>query len=171
MAHRPHTGLTTSQLERKLADVPHFAGVFAANQLPLVHHLPPHSSLIANYSPSSSGGSHWVAIGNLNVHGEEPWYFDPFGFNAGDLNSLLHTHASFEAYMKTAARVAGVGHYRTNKIELQCSTSDACGYFSMFAIRHGLPAEDNGRVRRPWRKVLRKPATCEAVESRLRKHT
>ena len=57
-----------------------FLGCYCADNLP--HKPPPNSNLIANYSDSddADGGSHWVAMINLNSdNGEPTLFFDSYG--------------------------------------------------------------------------------------------
>lgn len=155
-------GTTTSQINKVLANNPHFIGVFPADDLPSIESVHPNSSLIANYSASKEPGTHWVAILNLNSFNNKnnynpPKYFDSFGFRADDLDSIVDRTTHFSKYMKEASEHAGYGgHYETSHLEIQQASSDKCGPFAVWAVMtQSLPETPDGTVNPKWREIYR----------------
>jgi hypothetical protein len=154
------------QLEHALRKHPGFLGVFASDELP--DRVPPGSSLIVNYGASNTGGSHWVAMRNLNGRGDAE-YFDSYGFPADAEDILLKSKTHFEAYLKS---YSATGRYVYNKLNLQCVDSDVRGQYCVYFIKHGLPFLSNGRskeVVNPRWKLFVRARTCERADATIRK--
>lgn len=170
----PPTGVSgdgTSDFDLKVAlhHVPHFVGVFANDTLPPVAELPVGSSLIANYSSADSGGSHWIAMGNLNRRGSSPWYFDSYGAGPDELAQHFKADSHFLEYMWSAAKRARKA-FLINKLALQCHASDLCGEFCVFAIRANcLPLTEHGRISSRWREIVGLKGTCKSTEGTLKR--
>tara|TARA_R110000868_G_scaffold87963_4_gene245502 strand:+ start:1621 stop:2127 length:507 start_codon:yes stop_codon:yes gene_type:complete len=108
-----------------------FLGCFNADNLP--SNIPPNSNLIANYSDSgdSDGGTHWVAMINLNPdNGKPTLYFDSYGGDADFEDVVLQKKTNFKNYMN---RHSG-GSYARNNINIQSRDGDACGHYAVHAI-------------------------------------
>jgi len=108
-----------------------FLGCFCADDLP--HDPPPNSNLIANYSDSddSDGGTHWVAMINLNSdNGDPSLFFDSYGGDCDFEDIVLQKRTEFKNYMK---RHSG-GRYAHNNINIQSRDGDACGHYAVHAI-------------------------------------
>ena len=98
----------------KLKKYPHFAGVFARDQLPASITLP--MGLIANTDPLGMPGKHWVAIYiDEDGFGE---YFDSFGFPP--------LYREFEDFL---LKFCPNGFVHNRNI-LQCLTCITCGQYS-----------------------------------------
>lgn len=108
-----------------------FLGCFNADDLPT---SPPSSSnLIANYSDrdDSDGGTHWVAMINLNAdNGEPSLFFDSYGGDTDFEDVVLNKKTNFKNYMN---RHSG-GSYGHNNINIQSRDGDACGHYAVHAI-------------------------------------
>ena len=143
----------TFQLERLCAGVPGFLGVFASNMLPAtVRPRSGGSSLIVNYSPESSGGTHWVAMGRLqDTTGAPAEYFDSFGEPPDGDDTVLAVRNKFREYLLANSR----GAVMWNPFDLQGVKSNVCGQYAGFYIHAGcLPRLEAGgepyRFRQPW---------------------
>jgi hypothetical protein len=108
-----------------------FLGCFSADNLP---HSPPSSSnLIANYSDKGDGdgGTHWVAMINLNPdNGQPTLFFDSYGGDADFEDVVLEKKTNFKNYMN---RHSG-GSYAHNNINIQSRDGTACGHYCVYAI-------------------------------------
>ena len=108
-----------------------FLGCFNADDLP--SNPPPSSNLIANYSDrdDSDGGTHWVAMINLNPdNGQPALFFDSYGGDADFEDVVLRKKTNFKNYMN---RHSG-GSYGHNNINIQSRDGDACGHYAVHAI-------------------------------------
>tara|TARA_R110000868_G_scaffold60915_3_gene185498 strand:+ start:4721 stop:5227 length:507 start_codon:yes stop_codon:yes gene_type:complete len=108
-----------------------FLGCFCADDLP--DYVPPNSNLIANYSDSDDGdgGTHWVAMINLNAdNGQPTLFFDSYGGDTGFEDIVLNKNTNFKNYMK---RHSG-GSYAHNNINIQSRDGDACGHYAVYSI-------------------------------------
>ena len=155
---------TNMQIEHYLKNQPHFIGVYASNTLP--HNPPVGSSLIVNYSDSNSGGSHWVAMRNLNTSNVE--FFDSYGFDADQDDLILSVHTKFKDYLKKHSKNK---NYKVNRINFQCSTSDVCGEYATKFIKDGLPElVKNGRVvvNPKWKQYVLKSDKCAIADRWIR---
>lgn len=150
------TGSTNVQLQSALADVPHFAGVFAADQLPRSAQRP--FSLIANYSRAGSAGTHWVGM-SFPLSGPAQ-YFDSYGLAPDRADPIIRTHTAFEAYLRMHSANGG---YRYNVRDLQCLGTGVCGDYAAFFIRHGLPQDS----RRAWWPITH-PESCMQRDDTVR---
>jgi hypothetical protein len=109
----------------------HFLGCFNADDLP--NNPPPSSNLIANYSDKNDGdgGTHWVAMINLNSdNGEPTLFFDSYGGDADFEDVVLNKKTNFKNYMN---RHSG-GSYGHNNINIQSRDGDSCGHYAVHAI-------------------------------------
>jgi hypothetical protein len=108
-----------------------FLGCFTADNLP--HNPSPNSNLIANYSNSDDGdgGTHWVAMINLNSdNGQPTLFFDSYGGDADFEDIVLEKKTNFKNYMN---RHSG-GSYAHNNINIQSRDGTACGHYCVYAI-------------------------------------
>tara|TARA_R110000868_G_scaffold186336_1_gene428755 strand:- start:2017 stop:2493 length:477 start_codon:yes stop_codon:yes gene_type:complete len=108
-----------------------FLGCFCADDLPT--NPPPNSNLIANYSDSDDpdGGTHWVAMINLNSdNGDPSLFFDSYGGTPDFEDIVLQKQTNFKRYME---RHSG-GSYAHNNINIQSRDGDACGHYAVHAI-------------------------------------
>ena len=107
-------GVSQAQLERRLRNVPGFAGVYAADELPDM--LPGTTrktdtrTLIINYGTRASGGTHWVAAKT----GAGAWWFDSYGLAPDQDDAILHTRTHFARWLREHAR----GPYTVNRMDL-----------------------------------------------------
>lgn len=115
--------MDTTEIDKKLANVPGFIGAFAYDQ------LPPNStndfSLVLNTDPSHLPGEHWLAI----VKNQTLIYFiDSYGRH--------YTDSSFETpFIKTVEKLIGQNKVVYNKMWLQQLTSNVCGDYCVYFIR------------------------------------
>jgi hypothetical protein len=108
-----------------------FLGCFTADNLP--HTPSPNSNLIANYSDSDDGdgGTHWVAMINLNPdNGQPTLFFDSYGGDADFEDVVLEKKTNFKNYMN---RHSG-GSYAHNNINIQSRDGTACGHYCVYSI-------------------------------------
>lgn len=108
-----------------------FLGCFCADDLP--NNPPPNSNLIANYSDSDDpdGGTHWVAMINLNSdNGDPSLFFDSYGGSPDFEDVVLQKQTNFKRYME---RHSG-GSYGHNNINIQSRDGDACGHYAVHSI-------------------------------------
>ena len=121
-----------------------FLGVFASDKLP--RNVPRDSSLIANYSPSSQAGTHWVTLYDLNSSKNKPsYFFDSYGERPdqptqdGQITGF-QTH--FYDYLKQNSSNGGV-KWNTHRFqqweEKGRKDDDVCGQYSVGVIIHGPP--------------------------------
>lgn len=107
-----------------------FLGCFSADNLPT---SPPTSSnLIANYSDSddSDGGTHWVAMINLNAdNGEPSLFFDSFGGSPDFEDVVLDKNTHFKSYMDRHG-----GRWARSNVNIQSADGTACGHYACYAI-------------------------------------
>lgn len=107
-----------------------FLGCFSADDLP--SNPPPCSNLIANYSDAddTDGGSHWVAMINLNAdNGQPSMFFDSFGGSPGFEDGILDKKTNFASYMSRHG-----GKYARNNVNIQGATAETCGHYCCYAI-------------------------------------
>lgn len=88
-------------------------GVFPADQ---IRKLESNEGLIINTKPSGHEGEHWLSVYNTGDHVE---VFDSFA---------LASNKIFINFQKLA------GSLYINKISIQCSDSNVCGYYSVFYL-------------------------------------
>jgi len=108
-----------------------FLGCFCADELP--HSPPPNSNLIANYSDrdDDDGGTHWVAMINLNSdNGTPSMFFDSYGGDADFEDVVLQKRTNFKNYMNRHSR----GSYAHNNINIQSRDGNGCGHYAVHAI-------------------------------------
>jgi hypothetical protein len=165
---------TEGQLREALAHVPHFAGVFASDELPPLNTLPQFSSIIVNYAPRSSAGNHvghWVAMLHLRDPETPPQFFDSFGFRPDGLDKLLNEQTHFQLFMSNASRMAGHGgKVEYSRENIQCEDADVCGELAVYAVEHGLPQDlVTGEIRRPWKRLLNLRGSCEQTGAAVRR--
>lgn len=113
-----------------------FLGCFSADDLP--HNPPPNSNLIANYSGDEDGGTHWVAMINLNSdNGNPTLYFDSYGGDPDFQDIVLEKETNFKNYMNRHSR----GNYAHNNINIQSRDGTTCGHYCVYAIlKQSIPA-------------------------------
>ena len=83
-----------------------FLGCFSADELP--HNPSPSSNLIANYSDrdDDDGGSHWVAMINLNPdNGQPTLFFDSFGGSPDFEDAVLDKQTNFKRCQSKNSRM------------------------------------------------------------------
>lgn len=155
----------TTTLNKRNAHVQGFLGTFAADRLPDLSRLPfvPGGySLIANYSPHTGLGTHWVAFAHLRSHGLPSLFFDSYGElpdNDSRLLKVPKTH--FAEYLR---KNSATGKFQSNVFDLQAIhdfvTPSTCGEFASFFIHAGcLPKKSAVHTRsflKPWNRF--KPA-------------
>jgi len=117
---------------------PHFLGTYGSDELP--PDPPPGSSLVVNYSKrhAPDGGTHWVAMTNLNVRGEPSYYFDSYGLPPDFGDKLIHKRTAFAAYLR---RHSGTGRYVFNDRDYESLTASTCGHYAVYAAVHGTPQQ------------------------------
>ena len=95
-----------------------YLGTFSADKIPS-HSLVQSSSpccYVLNSDPSTSPGSHWVAVYHSTPHSLE--FFDSFGFAPADLG--FHFDTSF--------------HVTQNKTQVQSLNSKVCGEYCIYFV-------------------------------------
>jgi len=108
-----------------------FLGCYCADNLP--HNPPPNSNLIANYSDSddADGGTHWVAMINLNSdNGDPTLFFDSYGGDPDFQDIVLEKSTNFKNYMNRHSRSS----YAHNNINIQSRDGNSCGHYCVYAI-------------------------------------
>jgi len=120
-----------------------FAGVFASDKLPPAQDKP--YSLVVNYSPSGTAGTHWVGM-SFPVGGNAQ-YFSSFGLGPDMADHIIHTKTRFREYLQTHSTT---GDYDTNSIDLQSLADDTCGEWSSYFCLHGQPS----KLSKPWAGIL-----------------
>ena len=147
-------GVTQEQLERRLKDVPGFAGVYAADELPDM--LPGTArktdtrTLIVNACTRASGGCHWVAMKT----GTGAWFFSSYGLAPDQSDSILKTRTRFARWL--SAHSVG-GRYKVNRKDLQSVGTAVCGDYAAYAVLNGMPTDPDGpEGLLAWRRILDK---------------
>ena len=125
-------GLWTSQIIEIMSKVKPFIGCIASDQFDtLLPRIKPNTKLgfISNLSPSTSGGSHWVAIA-INATNNKPdsnsiMYYDPFGKDV--------PYEMLQGLKLVSNKIAPdkMLKFKVNSIQHQDIKSDNCGFFSM----------------------------------------
>lgn len=110
--------MRTDQINAALADVPHFAGAFPCDRLPLTKQRP--LAIIANLDVAKQPGSHWVAL-FLDEQARAEFY-DPLG---GAPTPII------ARYLARAAP-AGCAY---NSIQKQGDFSQKCGEHCVLFVR------------------------------------
>lgn len=128
-------------------------GCFPSDKLP--SNPPTGACLIANYSPSDDGGSHWVGMKNLNTHNVE--YFDSYGFEPDSEDMIISVETNFKQYLKSNSTN---GKYDYSNMNIQNLKSDVCGEYCCKFIRDGLPIK-KGRLNQSWKKYVQSNSTHE----------
>lgn len=109
--------LTTIDIMRMLRKVPHFAGVYPVDRLPLIIKRP--MSIVINLDPSYKEGSHWVVC-YFEKNGYA-FYFDSYGKRpTGNILTWLE-------------RFAPRG-YNFSENKYQDDFSISCGYFCVLFV-------------------------------------
>lgn len=127
-----------------------FRGVYASNEISSLK-LPLNSSIIVNYSPSNTRGSHWIGIKNLNNKNKPPEYFDSYGFVPDHDDAILGVKTNFSQFLEL--RNLTTQPIKYNNKDLQAYGSDVCGEYSSYFILHGLPDTKN----KWWKPILDLP--------------
>lgn len=167
-----HRGTSDKQILQHLKDIDHFRGIYLCDELPT--DLPKNSWIISNYSKRGEEGTHWVAYGHLNDKTHPPLYFDSMGFGPDELNSILCTNSNHKKYIKEWCVKAGFKEdaYMTNRIDLQCISSDFCGeYVIKFIKDKCLPITSDGRISKKWSEYVNPTASCEQSDAIIKKHS
>jgi hypothetical protein len=125
-------GLWTSQIIEIMSKVKPFIGCIASDQFDtLLPRIKPNTKLgfITNLSPSTSGGSHWVAIA-INATNNKPdsnsiMYYDPFGKDV--------PFEMLQGLKQISNKIAPdkMLKFKVNSIQHQDIKTDNCGYFSI----------------------------------------
>ena len=153
---------TNYQIEEYLKDKSKtFKGVFASNEL-LTLKLPLNSSIIVNYSPNNTRGTHWIGMKNLNNKNKPPQYFDSYGFIPDHDDSILGVKTNFLQFLELRNLTSDSIKYNTK--DLQAYGSDVCGEYSSYFILHGLPDNKN----KWWKPILDLP-TPQERDSEIKK--
>lgn len=116
---------------------PQFKGVFASNEL---KKFPPNSSIIINYSPNYTRGTHWIGIRHLNSKKYAPEYFDSYGFPPDHDDKILGVKTNFKKFLDENNKSGKPIKY--NHIDLQGYDTDVCGEYSSLFIKCGLPTDN-----------------------------
>lgn len=141
-------GTTNEQLEKRLRGVDGFLGVFASDELPEVPKPRPGGySLIANYSPSTDAGTHWIAMLRLNDTTAPAYFFDSYGTAPDADDNILKVKANFAPFIAEHSS----RRYQWNDEDFQAIEDPAnegtCGEWSAFAVLHGPPQRgENGFI-------------------------
>lgn len=108
----------STQIQRLLRNVPHFAGCFPRDELPTIKKHP--TSLIINTHPASKPGEHWVAA----FIGDTTEYFDSYG--------LPPHHKEIVKFLEDNSVD---GNIRMNHVTLQTpGYSMTCGHYAALFI-------------------------------------
>tara|TARA_R110000787_G_scaffold195263_1_gene306660 strand:- start:1938 stop:2924 length:987 start_codon:yes stop_codon:yes gene_type:complete len=109
------------------------------------------SSIIVNYSPIGSKGSHWIGIRNINSKNPIE-YFDSYGFPPDHDDKILGVKTRFREFIEKY-NLSGKP-YQHNAFDLQAYGSDVCGEYSCKFIMDGLPYFPN-KIKNPkWNVIL-----------------
>jgi hypothetical protein len=177
-------GLTDGQINHRLRDDLSFRGSIWADELPLPHQAPSGCCWVVNYTPSPNAtppefaadpqfpvsGSHWVYIRAAGPnHTAE--YSDSFGARPDDIHQTLHVPSpGWHKWLTANARQHGHEKSKYNAVDWQCEIrSEACGYFAVYTVLHGMPTEDNGEIRGPWKELYAVIRSCAQIDNMLAK--
>jgi hypothetical protein len=160
-------GSSNHQIEEYIKkNAPHinFKGCYWNNNLPTSNS--PNSSIICNYSSSNdmNGGTHWIAMINLNSENGKPsLYFDSFGKRPDAENTILQSDADFHDYIKRHSH-----SYIYNHESLQGNKSSTCGHYCVLAvISQSIPIQgkNHGTV---WKEYCSKYTTSAENDANIR---
>ena len=117
-------GITSVQINSILANIPHFLGCFAQDELESlsIRSLPVY--LVVNFDNSYSAGNHWIA---LRIDKTKLEIFDSLGFNSLRWPSIPHLLLNFLNKFSVNRRIL------TCK-EIQPYSSTLCGIYCVFFI-------------------------------------
>jgi hypothetical protein len=143
------TDAQLTEAARRLG-VNNFLGVFASDTLPSLENIQPTAAghcLIANYSPSTSGGTHWVGLLHLKSARHKPFYFDSYGFRPDYDDGILNVRSNFAAYLRDADATGFYpSGFKWNEFDVQAlhdpQNDGTCGEWALFALVHGPPELD-----------------------------
>jgi len=164
---------TNFQIEdyMKKYNIKGFCGVYGSDEIFKTYKK--NCSIIVNYSPIGSKGSHWIGIRNINSR-EPIEYFDSYGFKPDHDDKILGLKTKFREFIdkyNTSGKPFKYNHY-----DLQAYGSDVCGEYSAKFIIDGLPYLDN-KIKNPnWNNILslKTPEGRDKQilkEIKIRKHT
>ena len=129
-----------------------FIGVFSADTLPRVEKLQLGNTFIVNCSDHTDG-THWVAMACPKRPGDQPEYFDSYGFPPDGENIILHTRSQFSGYLNSMASKFNSKGFIYNRANLQQSTSSYCGHYAIYFCLNGMPLDSDGGVNPAWKAV------------------
>ena len=145
---------STDQLEKwGKANVKHWAGVHASDEIPPGNRLPPIAKMVINYDPSDGvrihghtrDGSHWVGLSRHAINGSGSascQFFDSYANPPdGDMTVLNETKQRFRPWLKRWCP----GGFEWNHVRLQAYGADQCGQFSLYFAQNGLPPSQQWR--------------------------
>ena len=175
-------GLTDGQINHRLRDDRSFRGSIWADELPPPQQAHSGCCWVINYTPSPAGtppefandprfpanGSHLVYIRAAGPnHLAE--YSDSFGERPDDLRDTLHVpNPHWDEWLTANSRHFGHDTYIYNSVDWQCEIrSEACGYFAIYTVLHGMPEEANGAVRGPWKQLYNLRRSCAHIDAML----
>lgn len=104
--------MNTLEIESLLRDLPHFRGVFASNQIPILNPNKFPQAIVINLDPHYMPGSHWVAAIMLQKGRQKVLqFFDSYGMKPPFPKSkkkwtLIHNPTRFQKPKSTVC-----GHY------------------------------------------------------------
>lgn len=126
-----------------------FCGVYASDEIFKTYKK--NCSIIVNYSPMGSKGTHWIAFRNINS--KEPMeYFDSYGFRPDHDDKILGVKTKFREFIdkyNTSGKA-----FKYNHFDLQAYGSDVCGEYCAKFIMDGLPYQTNQIKNPKWSVIL-----------------
>ena len=133
----------------KRNNVQGYCGVFASDEIFQTYKK--NCSLIVNYSPMGSKGTHWIAFRNINS--KEPLeYFDSYGFAPSHDDKILGVRTKFREFIDKY-NTSGMP-FKYNHFDLQAYGSDVCGEYCAKFIMDGLPYQTNHIKNPKWNSIL-----------------
>ena len=117
-------GVTSDVINNFLVNIPNFYGCFASDELDnfLFDSLP--FSIIVNFDPAGSSGSHWVA---LHVEKRQVEFFDPLGFD-------MESWPKFPTQLIEFVRNISFHRRLLISRRLQPENSTLCGFYCIYYI-------------------------------------
>ena len=151
-------GASTQQLERwcSLHKAPHFVGVFASDEKPDLRGMQ-EARVIFNWSPHTSGGSHWVSF---QKRGDVGYWFDPMGLppSSGVETDILGGKPEFRKWIESQ-----VNRFHFNSKQIEAITGRVCGQYACWATLNGSPQLNP----EAWEWVTSDPQVNDVVIARM----
>ena len=109
--------MNTEEVNGQMDGFPGFCGVFACNQLPVIH---PYMSFIVNTDPLPKSGEHWVAV---YITEKCFYFFDSFG------RTIEQFSDPFRNYMREASKDFNI---RISSKNVQFVFSTTCAHWCIY---------------------------------------